>query len=70
MRQTKTEFYPDGFDESGCAIGPKTMVLNFFISNSRRWRSMSDQEKQHAWDLIETFKGRLEDIQQELFPGA
>ena len=68
MRQTKKEFYPDGFDEKGNAKGPRTMALDFRVSNSKRWKQLTKEEKAYAWDMIEEFKGQLEDIQQELHP--
>jgi hypothetical protein len=70
MRQTKQEHYPDGFDEKGNPRGPRTMVLHFFVANGKRYRQMTKEEKAYAWDMIEEFKGRLEDIQNELCPNT
>lgn len=68
MRQVKTEFYPDGFDKKGDPLGPRTMVLDFRVSNNKRWKKMTTEEKSEAFALIAQFKERLTNIQKDLFP--
>jgi hypothetical protein len=55
----KTQFYPDGFDDKGEPNGPCAMVLHFHKPNSRRWASMTVEEKVLASNLMEEFCAKV-----------
>jgi len=66
MRQSKIEVYPDGFDKQGNPKGPKIMVLDFRVTNQKRWNRMTKKDKALICYHIARFQGQLERIKNDL----
>jgi len=68
-RAFRTEYYPDMSDDPKGEFGKKVLTLSCTVSNGKRFRTLSQDEREILAGLIDVFQSQLSAFKKEITNG-
>jgi hypothetical protein len=62
-REFSHAFYPD---MDGDYYGKKVVTLSCRVTNGKRFKTMSEEDREHLINIIETFQSQLEEFKKDI----